>query len=297
MPQYTPSNFALQIAVPPRRGFTLVELLVVIGIIAILISLLMPVLSIMRSRSEELKCQVILRNIGMAALMHANDHSGYLPIAGWHWKPVGGICNPRGLGDENARRYIYYTDENERRPVPITVALALNLGSKIRLDSRDHLEDDLDKPELRRLFHCPSQQEELLGWSQRELHAGGWTAPAEATSYVFNEALLSRGNRPEPSPMGKLGSVRQPSIAFFAMDGRPRDQAGDKWIMVFDETPDWTLYEYKQRIQTWNGGKETFDYTRHRYRMNVLFLDWHIETVPMTDAGLQRVGVSRGIYK
>lgn len=296
-PQPTTTTKPLQTTAPPRRGFSLIELLVVIGIITILISMLMPAMASVRARGEELKCQATLRSIGIAAAMHVNDHSGYLPVAGWHWDLPGGVCNPKALGDESARRYIYYSDESEQRPVPITVALALGLGTKVRLDSREHLEDDLEKPALRRLFHCPSQEEELLGWSQREMNAGGWTAPAESSSYVFNEALLGRRGQPEPSPMGRLTVVRQPSIVFFAMDGRPRDRGQDKWIMIFDGSPDWTLYEYRQHIQTWNGGKDTFDYTRHRYRMNVLFLDWHVESVPMTDAGLQTVGVSKGIYR
>ena len=57
----------------------------------------------------------------MAAMIHVNDHNGYLPIAGWHFDPVGGVVNPKGLADENERRYIYYTDNGVKRPVPFTV--------------------------------------------------------------------------------------------------------------------------------------------------------------------------------
>src|SRR6266566_3870794 len=80
---------------PHEDGFTIVELLVVIGIIALLLALLLPAVSGFRQRAIEVKCQATLRNMGWAGQLHLNDHKGFLPLAGWQFNPVGGVLNPQ----------------------------------------------------------------------------------------------------------------------------------------------------------------------------------------------------------
>src|ERR1700742_751732 len=72
---------------PPRKGksrfcraFTLVELLVVIGIVAILIAMIMPALARTREMAKRTQCASNLRQLGTALIMYAMDNRQELPL-------------------------------------------------------------------------------------------------------------------------------------------------------------------------------------------------------------------------
>src|SRR5438874_7628978 len=71
-----------------RLGFTLVELLVVIGIIAVLIAVLLPALRKARDAANRTACMSNMRQIMTGAIMYSNESKGYLPFANWRSKEV-----------------------------------------------------------------------------------------------------------------------------------------------------------------------------------------------------------------
>src|SRR5687767_9464702 len=77
------------------RAFTLVELLVVIGIIAVLVGVLLPVLARVAERGRDLKCQANLRSIMQAVHGYAAENRGSMP-----WGSVYHHAHPTEWGPE-----------------------------------------------------------------------------------------------------------------------------------------------------------------------------------------------------
>ncbi|HEX3356136.1 MAG TPA: type II secretion system protein [Tepidisphaeraceae bacterium] len=84
-------------AAKDRLGFTLVELLVVIGIIGVLISLLMPALTRARAQANAVKCKSNLRTLGEMLVIYENENQGYLYPVGPNSPTTG---HPTTLGTD-----------------------------------------------------------------------------------------------------------------------------------------------------------------------------------------------------
>jgi prepilin-type N-terminal cleavage/methylation domain-containing protein/prepilin-type processing-associated H-X9-DG protein len=280
------------------RGFTLVELLVVIGIIALLTSILLPALNKAKEQANQVKCLAQVRVLSQAAMLHAQDHRNHLPLAGLQWQIPS--MTPDGLGDPGRRKFIYFQEGANSHPVPLTAALLIPLNVKFNLTNAVALQRDLEKENIQKYFRCPSDTVFDWGFTQRGpgypsppapagtgLPAGFW----ERMSYTFNESVLGFRDWTTTTPRGNVTKVKRTAQVMLFGDGRPRSLgAGDRWFTIFDRL-NWSLYDY----EVLSGYSRSFDRERHRGRMNVVFVDGHAETIMLVRGDMDRVGVHRFI--
>src|SRR5882724_1470634 len=90
-----------------KQAFTLVELLVVIGIIALLIGILLPALSKARESANTVKCAANLRSVGQGISLYLAEFRGTYPAS---YLYVGqSYLSGDGLGTDDSQGYIHWS--------------------------------------------------------------------------------------------------------------------------------------------------------------------------------------------
>jgi prepilin-type N-terminal cleavage/methylation domain-containing protein/prepilin-type processing-associated H-X9-DG protein len=302
LPDFRRGSTSGQSAAKPvkRSGFTLVELLVAVGVIALLISILLPALSAARQAAKSIQCQSNLRQIGEALLMHANDHHQYMPLVGALY--AGQFGNqpdtPANLADPLLQKYDYVHDTTvapDLRPTALPAALAVYLtGQQVRSDNTTDVETDIGTGVLQAIFSCPSDENIFYQSTTSAYDYAKWTKDEGNASNSFVYGFSSYDDNNEAFGMcpegvgGTVGHARAagyipamgaPSEVFLLCDGNNNGSLFDIWA----HNAPATLAD----VYNANGasGPVVFNLTRHRGKMNILFLDFHVESETILSSG------------
>jgi prepilin-type processing-associated H-X9-DG protein len=166
-------------AQPPRRAFTLVEVLSVVGVISLLVAMLFPTLAGARESANRTKCLSNLRQLGLAFTMYLNEHGGRFPRPAQHLV-------------ERPEDWIHYQPGRDRE-----------LGVLARYASR---------PFDPRLYRCPSDDvaSHITSASMNPLGPG----LRYDYSYAVNEYIC----RLWPKPTLRITQVRNASEKILIID-------------------------------------------------------------------------------
>jgi prepilin-type N-terminal cleavage/methylation domain-containing protein/prepilin-type processing-associated H-X9-DG protein len=294
------SPLRLKLAV---RGFTLVELLVVIGIIALLIAILLPVLGKAREKANQVKCCAQQRQILQGMMLHANDHRGYMPLAGQiNIAPPGGglilASTPADVQDARREKYEYY-GTTTLHITSTAAGIGKYLGQGIDFTSKQTLEDSLNTGVIRQVMVCPSDKEG--GRYGVTVQQGG----SHWSSYAFNEAALGWWTAGNPGYRGHSVRFPHPSTLMLLADAAPRganfnaEDPTRRMLWNYGDRDftmgDWYRQAIGKPVTKYAGDPRLLDKGRHKGRIMVGFADGHVDNFALAEGDLDPISLSMGM--
>lgn len=201
-----------------HSGFTLVELLVVIGIIAVLIGILLPALGRARGQASTVACAANLRSIGQAIHLYVGQNKGALPYG--YWDGIGSPDGQNTSGGNNASDWQL-----------LLMSVALGKGG-----STYGTQAGADTSKLQDAFACPSASPDSgspAGNISRKLHYS--SHPRIMPTLDEYDASFPPGLRPLLKGW-KLSKVRRSSQMVLIFDAAQAFGAnrGNAWAVGVD---------------------------------------------------------------
>lgn len=161
-----------------RPGFTLVELLVVIGIIALLISILLPALNRARQQAQMIKCESNERQIFAYVMMYVQDNKGVYPVP-----PTVLDTGPYGSGGTNYPVAFYMSGVN----LPGVAVYQENSGGRNSQIAEGTLVPYFTNPQaMQAVFQCPADMDSLGSTNLSGVTGAGGMLVNRNFTYSFN---------------------------------------------------------------------------------------------------------------
>lgn len=146
----------MQSNVQKNLGFTLIELMVAIALIAILAALLLPAVNRSKEKAKRAKCENQLHQLYTLAVMYAEDHDGYLCSYDDMLKQIPMLC-PSDDSDGKRQKYFQYRQRTSFHGSCFVFSVGTNRGERLQTWS-DPSHRDWWLVVENEPFHDPSKQ-------------------------------------------------------------------------------------------------------------------------------------------